>query len=106
MTRHSKAVQALRSRARHLAYKRRPKPAKEPAMPTGSPPMSNRDMLEEIRSIRKVIELTADMLEQHAHMVMTFEALERILADLPPDMGELTDIRVIVASMLKELRDG
>jgi len=105
MKRYSKAQQALRSRARHLAYKRRPKPAKEPAMPTGSP-RSERDMLEEIRSIRKVIEITAEMLEQHAHMVIAFEALEGILAQIPVAAFELTDIRVIVDHTLKELRGG
>ena len=59
---------------------------------------------EQIEFILTVAEYTNRMYDEHDAMLEALEKLERILGELPKNMGELTDIRRIVRETLLAVR--
>jgi len=59
---------------------------------------------EQIDFILHVAEYTNRMYDEHETMFEALEKLERILDELPKNMGELTDIRKIVRKTLLAVR--
>lgn len=59
---------------------------------------------EQIDFILHVAEYTNRMYDEHETMLEALEKLERILDELPKNMGELTDIRRIVRETLLAVR--
>lgn len=59
---------------------------------------------EQIDFILHVAEYTNRMYDEHETMFEALEKLERVLDELPKNMGELTDIRKIVRKTLLAVR--